>query len=210
MTSLADLVASVITTTNRPDLVAETTLAIRKATLKEHAAIDYPRDLVTTGHITLTNPTDSSRYSLSLVTLGIYNLVRKVDTIYEVLATEQSASLSRSGYYGALQFSEVDPKALFDEYSIEKLDYFYRQGNSIEIVAARQLNAIAIKYFARPDIGATTYSSWIADLYDYAIYEAAAADIFKLIGKRDEAQEYVRKQQDNRMDIIKNEVGSIG
>ena len=210
MTTLAELVASVITITNRPDLLNETTLAVKKATLKEHNAIDYPRDLVKTSAIALDNTSALSRYSLSLATLGIYTLVRKIDSIAEIAETSYSASLSRSGYYGTLQFTELAPTALFDEYNLEKLDYYYRQGNSIELVAARQVNSIVIRYYARPLVGDANYSSWIADLYDYVIYEAAAADIFKLIGKADEAQTYRAKSQDNRMDILKSEIGSIG
>ena len=45
MTTFSDLFDSVVTVTKRPDLVAETTLALKRAIIKEHSAIDYPRDL---------------------------------------------------------------------------------------------------------------------------------------------------------------------
>jgi len=43
--SLAQLSTDVIALTKRPDLVAETTLAVKMATLKAHNSDYYPRDL---------------------------------------------------------------------------------------------------------------------------------------------------------------------
>ena len=49
MASFAQLMADVMTLTNRPDLSAETELAIRQATLKAHHSDYYPKDLYETG-----------------------------------------------------------------------------------------------------------------------------------------------------------------
>jgi hypothetical protein len=209
MTSLSDLVTATANITNRPDLILEMQQSIAKATLKEHAAIDYPRDLVELSPIALSNTSGLYRYSVSLVTNNLYPVLRKVDKIYEVPATALQATFSSAGYYGAIQFSEIDPARLFDEYNLEKYNYFFRQGNTLELVAFRQVDNIGIRYYARPVVTVAAYSSWIADMYDYVIYEAAAADIFKMIGKDEEAQTYRQKLQDNRLDIIRNEVGAI-
>jgi hypothetical protein len=43
--TLAELIAEVYTLTGRPDLVAETSAAVRKATLKMHSVDFFYRDL---------------------------------------------------------------------------------------------------------------------------------------------------------------------
>jgi hypothetical protein len=209
MTTLTELVTSVTNITNRPDLVLETQQSIYKATLKEHAAIDYPRDLVSLGPLALDNTSGLYRYSISLITNNLYPVMRKVDKVYEVPTAALQATFSSAGYYGAIQFDEIDPARLFDEYNLERYNYFYRQGNTLELVAFRQVDNIGIRYYARPTVTLAGYSSWIADMYDYVIYEAAAADVFKMIGKDEEAGTYRQKLQDNRLDIIRNEIGAI-
>ena len=49
MTTLTDLCADVYTITNRPDLINETKLAVKAATLKMHQSDYYYRDLLEQG-----------------------------------------------------------------------------------------------------------------------------------------------------------------
>lgn len=49
MASLNSLVSDVYTLTNRPDLVAETALAVKKATLKMHHVDFFARDIWESG-----------------------------------------------------------------------------------------------------------------------------------------------------------------
>jgi hypothetical protein len=46
-------------------------------------------------------------------------------------------------------------------------------------------------------------------MYPYVIYEAAASNVFQAIGKNDEAGVYRGKLMDNRLDLIKAEIGAI-
>ena len=49
MASFTSLLNDVYTITNRPDLIAETKLAVKQATLKMHQSDYYPKDLFETG-----------------------------------------------------------------------------------------------------------------------------------------------------------------
>ena len=82
--TITDLATAVYAITNRPDLSALTTLAIKRATIKEHAAMDYPRDLVLTPPIALDNSSGLNRYSLNEVTLSLYGMIRKIKFIKEL------------------------------------------------------------------------------------------------------------------------------
>jgi len=208
--ALDDLIEQVYIITGRPDLVAETKQAVLRATLKEHSSIDYPRDLVVTASIPLDNTSGLWRYSLSEVTLGLYGQLRKILTIREVLSPMPDALHNFQGYWGDIEFHERAANNIFDAYQMEQQNYYYRQGNSINLAAIRAVTAIAIQYYKRPDLGTACYDSWIAGLFPYVIYEAAAADIFKMVGKDEEAQRYAGKLMDNRLDIIKSEIGAIG
>jgi hypothetical protein len=209
MTTFAELAAGVYAITNRPDLITQTALAIQKATLKEHSAIDYPRDLAVSPAIALDNTAGNWRYDLSLTNLTLAGKVRKIKTIREVLATVPNVFYSFTGYWGEIDFTEKDSANLFDNYGLEKYNYYIRQGDILSLVAYRQVDNIGIEYYKRPIIDEATYASWIADDFPYVIYEAAAADVFKLIGKTDESQLYRQKMTDNRLDVIKSEIGAI-
>ena len=206
MTTLSDLLASVITVTNRPDLVAESTLAIQKATLKEHSFTDYKSDIAYSGVISLTDSAGNFRYQISQVTVGMYPQCRKILKIGEVLSSIPVSYLSFEGYWGEIDFTEQDVDDLFDGYRIEKSNYYTRVGNLINLVALREVTQIGISYYALPNISNAGYSSWIADKFPYVIYEVAAADIFDMIGKTDESKLYLNKVQSNRLDILKSEI----
>jgi hypothetical protein len=49
----------------------------------------------------------------------------------------------------------------------------------------------------------------MADLYDYVLYTHAAAEIFRIIGKSEEYKMQLAMTQENRLDIIRNEIGAI-
>lgn len=208
MTTLSDLILNVVNITGRPDLTALITQSILKATIKEHSAIDYPRDLAVQTPIALT-PSTIFRYSLSVSGLLLPTNLRKIKSIREVVGTPASPLYTSAGYWGQLEFTEISPTNIFDNYALERYDYFYRQGDLLSLVASRNVDNIGLIYYAMPNIGTGTYQSWIADLYPYVIYEHVASDIFKAIGKDEEAATYRQKLPDNRLDVIKSEIGVI-
>jgi hypothetical protein len=204
--SLSSLLNQVIAITNRPELENRIILAIQKATLKEHAALEYTRDLVISTPIDLT-PSDVYRYSIDRTAAPLVRL-RKVNTIREVV-NPSIAYQSYSGFYGEIEFTESALDNIFDEYNVEKRNYYYRQGNLINLVAMRQINQVTISYYQVPDVNVATYSSWIADEYDYLIYDAASAEIFGSIGNNQEHNTYLQKAMMDRIDVAKYEINNI-
>jgi len=210
MTSFQDLIDSTIILTKRPDLVSETTLALKKAIIKEHSAIDYPRDLATVTHELVQPDPNNYRYSITLEDLEVSATLSKIKHVSEVIQ-QTDVQHSFSGYWGSLIFTEIAPDDLFNNYNREKAAYYYRAGNTINIVAPRLVENIGIQYYAFPDLSDTdVYSDWLADLYDYVLYTHAAAEVFRLIGKTDEYRAQLAAVLDNRFDVIKREIGEIG
>lgn len=210
LSDLQSLIDAVMVITNRRDLLEETKQAIFKATLKEHTAIDYPSDLVTSAPIELDNSGTNSKYHLDLNSLGLNGYLRKIKMIGEVVQVELNAFNTYQGYWGQINLQELAPNNLFDNYNIENQNYYFRQGNNINVAAMRPIQLLAIMYYQLPTIKESEYSSWIADRYPYIIYEHAAADIFQTVGKRDEFTIYRSKIPDNRLDVIKAEISTIG
>lgn len=199
---LLQLMSDVYEITGRPDLVAETMNAIKRCTLKEHSADDYPSDLTTVVPITpISTHANTFRYSVDITaSLAQY---RKICTIEEYSADY----LPYSGYAGRLKFSLADKDNIFDEYKAEKNNYYSIVGTAIKLKAERAIAFLDISYYTRPIVLTDTYTSWIADRFPYVLQEAAAGEVFKMIGKDDEAAKYKASALLNRLDITKAEIG---
>lgn len=206
MTTLTDLVNDIIAVTNRPDLETRIILAVQKVTLKEHAAIKYARDLIISPAITLVSSSDF-RYQIDRTVVPLVRL-RAIKTIREVTSSQPSLQ-TFSGFYNQLEFKEAALDNIFDEYNTEKRDYFYRQGNFINLVATRDISQVQVSYYQSPDVSIATYQSWIANEYSYLIYDAAAAEIFGSIGNNQEHASYLNKANNDRLDVIKAEVNEF-
>lgn len=225
MSIYSDIYDAVVTITNKPALTNEIALAISRATLKEHAAIDYPQDLRLSNVIPLTDiGTNTFKYNLNLTSVITDNVVRKIKTIrevddasvlsgqYNILAASAPAYLTTLGYTGLIEFEEVATDAIFDSYGVSRQDIYVRYGDNITLSSARRaVENIGIVYYAMPKLTTDdTYNSWIAQHYPHVIYEHAAYEIFRMIGKSDEMSMYLAKLADNRMDVIKAQISGVG
>lgn len=217
MTTLAELQDTVYTITNRPDLVAETILAIQTATLKEHAAIDYTKDLVSVD-ITLTQTLpETFRYAIDMGTAGspgdpINFAPRKYKVVRESAGASPLQSLQTiSGQQGLIDFREVSVTDIFNGYQQERPNYYYLQGERfINVVAARKMELLQLIYYALVKVAPSTYFSWIANQFPYVIQLAAAASIFGSIGRDSESRRLRAEALDGRVDIIRSNVTDIG
>jgi hypothetical protein len=154
--------------TNRPDLVNETNLAVRAATLKAHHSDDYIRDL-TEYSITFSAPD----YYQSLDFKNVIPLWRKPNYIRKFnLAT---------GLPGTF-LEYILPEKAVDRYHADRLDVFYVAGSNIQIRSSDQLQYLLVGAYTNPVVTSVGYGSWIADDYPFAIVYEATAIIFKTIG----------------------------
>ena len=99
MATFAGLCADVYTITNRPDLVAETKLAVRSATLKAHQSDFYPRDIVESGIQFL-----SSDYIQQFNVYDIFPLYRALKYLRRY---DSSGTGSAAEFYEILTTGEV-------------------------------------------------------------------------------------------------------
>jgi len=174
MTTWATLLADLYTLTNKPNLAAESAIALRKATMDMHCVAFFARDLVE-GVTTLA--TAGYNHALVLGTeyprLRAFNYLRKYDSV----SLEAGALLTY-----------VEPQYIFDEYNVEKNDVFYLGGTNVNVRSSTSIGALKYGYFAYPVVTPTgSYSSWIADAHEEIILEAAAMRIFSIIGDLEQA-----------------------
>lgn len=210
MTTFAELQDSVITITKRPDLVNETILALKRAIIKEHSAMDYPRDLARLSSALVQPSPNNYRYDVSLTSLGLYPQARKIQEVREIVSPQGISYNTFEGVQGQLVFTERAPDNIFDAYGVERQSYWYRLGGNLIIVAPRQVDNVLITYYAVPSTAVlANYSDWMADMYDYVLYTHAAAEIFRIIGKSEEYKMQLAMTQENRLDIVRNEIGAI-
>lgn len=174
------LVSDIYNLTQRPDLIQETATAIRKATMKCHLADFWKNDLVEISYTVpvLTVPAVSYRYALDLTDVTIFPLYRKISHIkeYNNPLTGQE-----------IQFKELDADRLLDNYKLEDINCYYQAGQQVQLRANKFLTTLNIGYYKYPNVVPATYNSWIAVQYPDAVIDEAVAQIYRIIGKDQEA-----------------------
>jgi hypothetical protein len=168
------LLADIYTITDRADLVSETTLAVRTATLKLHQSDFYPRDLVESKV-----QFNTADYFQALAYKALFPQMRKLEYM------RKYESGAPTGFLDV-----VTPTNVLDSYGIAKEDICYLAGEVIQIRSSTAFTDVLIGFYQNPTTAPDTYASWIDDLYHFAIVTEAAASVFKMIGKDEEAAAY--------------------
>jgi hypothetical protein len=199
--SYTQLLADIYTLTARPDLAAETALAVRKATMKFHMADFWVNDLATVPVTLPVLPTDGSvsfRYTLDLTDAGTYPRLRKLAQIkeYNTVLTGQE-----------IKFARKESDMIQDAYLLEDINYWAQTGRSVAIRSNKVLVQIAVDYYKYPNVVPANYDSWIADQFDMAVIEEAASNIFSIIGKDAEAKRLGDRFGENLHMITMAQVG---
>lgn len=172
MATLAELQADVITLTNRPDLAAETLLAVKAATLKLHQADYFYKDLYETG-----------------ISFSASAFVQQLD--YRVLLPRYRALkyIRKSDSTGTpgIFLGVLTPSEVLDQYGIAREDICYVAGEVIQIKCSTALQYAILGAYLNPDLTTAGYSSWLAFDHPYAIIYEAAVTVFKAIGYDEQA-----------------------
>jgi hypothetical protein len=177
--------------TLRPELVNETAVALRKATMKAHLADLWKNDLVVVYPsipAMVANTAYSYRLSLDLTDATTFPLLRRICTIKEF-------NNPLTGY--ELQFKEVEPDNILDEYLVERVNYWYQAGRQIQLRTTKALAGLQVDYWKFPNVIPAQYDSWIAAQFPDLIVEEACAQIYRIIGKLDEATKLAANWVDN-------------
>jgi len=191
--ALIDLQTNIYDITKRPDLVSETLVAIKQATLRAHLSDFYKKDLyeLTITPLTSVSSTDN-RYVID-TSVSPFVRFRKLMYARETPNSNPSSyswDNQNSTPWQVLQYQLIEVDSIFDNYDRMLSNTVYEAGNSINIRTSHVATSVDIGYYRLPDISTGTYSSWIADLYPFVIENEAAASVFKMIGKDAESTLY--------------------
>jgi hypothetical protein len=186
-TSLASIIADVYTLTNRPDLVGETALAVKAATLKAHQSDDYIKDFTE-----VSISFSASDYIQALDYKSILPLWRKPRYIRE------SDSIGTPGKI----LTYIEPEKVIDSFGANRYDVFYIAGSYVNIRTANQGQYFFVGYYKNPDITSVGYNSWVADDFPFAIIYEATAIIFKTVGYDEQVPVY-RQMVAEQLQLLK-------
>ncbi len=193
MTTFSELVSDVYILTNRPDLVVETALAVKAATLKAHQSDFFPKDLYEVG--IQWNPVafiQSLDYRTIVPRWRAFKYLRKY-------------SNSLAGDF----FTLLTPEQTLDRYSINRENICYLAGEALEIRSSTEDDYMILSCYVNPITEQNTFTSWIALDHPYAIVYEAARTVFKQIGW-DEQATAIRQEVMEQYQILKQEVSAYG
>lgn len=171
-----ELRTEVYALTNRPDLVAETTSAIKAATLKAHQSDFYSKDIYETGiEFSLAAYNQSLDYTSLISNFRALKYIKRVTS-----ATDEIG----------VNFTILTPEEIVDSYGINKTDVCYIAGRMIEIKSSVEFTLGLLGCYVRPIVREDSYFSWVADQFPYAIVFEAARILFKTIGYDEQSAAY--------------------
>lgn len=183
MTTLATLISETYALTARPDLVAETSMAVKMATLKMHQLDYFPKDIYETGiQFSAAAFTQQLAYKSVVPTWRSLKYFRKFD----ITTASNDSSAGTPGVY----FKLITPENVLDSYSVERVDVMYVAGLNLNIKSSDSFQYALLGCYVLPDVTDANYSSWIADEHQYAIECEAARVLFKTIGHDEESRAY--------------------
>ena len=187
-TSFSSLVADVMSLTNRPDLVNETNLAVKAATLKAHHSDDYIRDF--------------SEYSITFSGADYYQSLdfKNVVPLWRKPRYIRKFNLDTSLPGDFLKY--IEPEKVVDEFGASRQDIYYVAGSNIQIRSSNLLQYILVGAYCNPVVVPANFNSWIADDYPFAIIYEAAAIIFKTVGYDEQVPVY-RQMVAEQLQLLK-------
>lgn len=179
MTTLANLVSDVMTITNRPDLVEETKLAVRAATLKAHQSDYFYKDIFEEGIIFVTKEI--------LQTFEVKTLIPR----FRAFKYLRKCDLDNNGNPVPMAFLELlTPTETLDDYGCMKENICYMAGLELKIRSCAAWDKFLFGCYMHPSVIEADYASWIADDFPLAIIYRAAGDVFKAIGNDEKKATY--------------------
>lgn len=173
-----ELLEEVYTLTKRPDLSADTELAVKAATLKAHRTDFYSRDIA---EVPLTLGT-TAKYIWSLDIVSYISNFRSI----KYIRIYDTVSLVPTTF-----FEIITPEEVLDSYGVQRSNVAYIAGRNVELKANVTFTDIIFACYVLPIVTPKGfYSSWVADLFPYAIVFEAARVVYKTIGFDEESAAY--------------------
>lgn len=180
MATLASLLTDVYSITNRPDLVNESTLAVKAATLKAHQSDYFYRDLIAGSYSLFVDPTAFVQSVATSVLNARYRAFNYLQNFDPLVAAQPATGKV---------FKIISPNELMDDYKILRQDVAWVAGLQLNLRCSVALPTLYYGMYIQPDL---TYAaqSWISDAHPYCIIFEAARTLFKTIGLDAESAAY--------------------
>lgn len=217
MATLLTLAADVYTLTNRPDLVAETLISLRKAIRKFHGADTFKRDIGTVRlDITAFTPIAVNQYRWN-IPLDSFPQFRRFKVVQYPLdrilpANQMPAPLLDwpVAFGSSREYTEVSADDIFDGYGYEKPNYYFITGDTVNLKSGWYIDWLDFSYYKWPLMGAQgdTLTSWIVNAYPDAVIEEATGAVFKMIGKDEEFARFQGLFAENLSIIKSSDLGN--
>ena len=200
MATFSELCSDVYSLTNRPDLVAETALAVKAATLKLHQSDFYFKDLYESG---IQFPT--SDYIQQFDVKAVVPLFRALKFIRRYDPAGNGGTGKAAEYYKILT-----PGELLDSYGNDRVGVAYAAGAVINIKSANLLQYGIIGVYLNPDLATASFTSWIAVDHPYSIEFEAARVLFKMIGFDEQSAAYEKLAAEQLAEVKISNIQSVG
>jgi len=169
--------------TNRPELEAETSSAIRLATLKAHHLDFYSRDM-TEKVITF----NEKKYKQSIDLYSLANNYRAAK--YLRLSDGEGDCTNTDDIVGSF-IEMITPDEILDSYGRNRVNVCYVAGRMLEIKANVDFDTAIFGFYVNPIVTPSgSYASWVANIHPGAIVNEAARVIFKMIGYDEQSAQY--------------------
>lgn len=203
MADFNSILEQVYTITNRSDLVAETKLAIKSATLQLHRSEYFYKDIFETA---LQFETKDFLQTIDYRTLfpryRSLKYLRKFDPLNNY-GNMPSIDVNERDI-----FTIITPEEVLNSYGGSRTNVVYVAGSVIQVKSNTAIQFAVIGIYQNPDVSESGYTSWIADESEFAIIYKAASIVFGTIlgdsARRSEndAQAQLEMQQIRNSNII--------
>lgn len=168
MSLWTDLLDEVYTLTNRPELVAETAIALRKAVRTAHASSRFWRDLV----------------EVPITGLAVQQ-VQEIQLDLYAPRFRQTAYI-KSNTYTELHFEPVTIDDLLDADGYGRVNAYWGFGNTIRVRAANIEDNYLMAYYQYPIVTPeAAFNSWIVNEHRDFIITSAALIVLGIAGEQE-------------------------
>lgn len=197
MASLASILADVYAMTNRPDLITESTMAVKMATLKAHQSDFFWQD-ITRVQLNL-NPT--LEYTEFVISVN-FPRFRAFGEIYRADPTTSAFLNPQTGKIRLLDYNSI-----FDGFSSLQNNVAWAVVGSLNVrsygitTVVNPIQTIFVHWYQNPDITNAANLGWLSDVHPYAISTEAARSIFKMIGQDQQAAYFEKLVQEQYQEL---------
>lgn len=191
MALIDDLKSNVAIVTNKPHLVNEIELSIKRAVVKLHREQNYYPDLIEFEYESLPA---SNIHQISfddlVTTSGSGRMVRNVKYV---------ASAERT----VPAFEKISPADLFNLNGASRIDVWYSAGSAVNIRSRAVESTFSIGYYMHPlSTDAAINADWLCREYENLVTSAAAVEIFIMTSDRARIASYQKEMEQLKMQLI--------